>query len=119
MHRVFCSTPCQSAPTGTFSEKYGIDSKVSYRLQLCSEELIYEMLKNCFPLTDTVWLNLAVEYSESEKSVILSCDCQGAQYNPFDAPKDDMHMGITIVRNASKKFEYQYKNSQNQIRINF
>ena len=102
-----------------FAEKYGIAAKISYRLQLCSEELIYEMFRNCFPEANEVKLNLAIEYSESEKSVILSCDCGGREYHIFDAPENKEHMGITIIRNASKRYEYRFEDNHNKISISF
>ena len=43
----------------TFGERYGLGSKAAYRLQLCAEELIYEMFKCAEDVIDT---ELGIEY---------------------------------------------------------
>ena len=98
-----------------FGEKYGLDQKHTYRLQLCCEELIYEMLDHCYPGRDKADLKLAVSYTESDRSTQIDLDCGGAAYNPFEQEEDGL--GVTILKNMSKQLEYHYTDNRNQINI--
>ena len=98
-----------------FGEKYGLDQKHTYRLQLCCEELIYEMLDHCYPGCDKADLKLSVSYAESDRSMQIDLDCGGAAYNPFEQKEDGL--GVTILKNMSKQLEYHYTDNRNQINI--
>ena len=95
-----------------FAEKYGIPYKAAYRLELCAEELIYELLNNCYPEQTLLDLHMTVEYSEADKSVILSADCGGIKHDPF-ADTDDENLGVTIIRRAAKKHTYAFEENRN------
>lgn len=98
-----------------FGEKYGLDQKHTYRLQLCCEELIYEMLDHCYPGCDKADLKLSVSYAESDRSTQIDLDCGGVAYNPFEQEEDGL--GVTILKNMSKQLEYHYTDNRNQINI--
>lgn len=98
-----------------FGEKYGLDQKHTYRLQLCCEELIYEMLDHCYPNRDKADLKLSVSHAESDGSTQIDINCGGAAYNPFEQGEDGL--GVTILKNMSKQLEYQDKDNRNQISI--
>ncbi len=99
----------------TFGEKYGLDQKRSYRLQLCCEELIYDLLEHCYPNLEDVNLNLSVSYAEADGTTQISIDCGGVGYNPFEQEEDGL--GVTIVRNVSRKLDYSYTNNRNNLSI--
>lgn len=101
-----------------FAEKYGLESKYANRLQLCAEELVYELLGGAVPQDTLVDMNLSVEYSETEKSVLLRVRCVGRKYNPFEMIDDtDAHLGVTILNNAAKKIDFEYVDGENRISI--
>ncbi len=104
-----------------FAEKYAIDRSVSHRLQLCTEELICELLNNCYPSDsdENIDLNISIEYSESSKSLMMSCRCTGIAYNPFDLPDDEIHLGMLIVRKSVTTCDYQFKQNLNILTLNF
>lgn len=107
-----------------FASKYGIDEKKAYRLQLCTEELIYEMLD--YGKSDCVDMSLELSFDEKEKSSLIRLSSKGVEYNPFEKAcdglgdgihgkadvsvgGDDMvHLGITILKNTAKRIEYRY-----------
>lgn len=107
-----------------FASKYGIGEKKAYRLQLCTEELIYEMLD--YGKSDCVDMSLELSFDEKEKSSLIRLSSKGMEYNPFEevcdglgdgirgkadvsVGGDDMvHLGITILKNTARRIEYRY-----------
>jgi len=97
----------------SFANRYGLGSKTTNRLQLCTEEIIYQILgKN----DDGIDIELAIEYSEAEKSILITCTSIGREYNPFDEREEDEDgLGITIIRNMAKSYSHMYENGINTI----
>ena len=93
-----------------FASKYGIGEKKAHRLQLCTEELIYEMLD--YGKSDCVDMSLELSFDEKEKSSLVRLSSKGKDYNPFEWSDDDVgdgvHLGITILRNTARRIEYRY-----------
>ncbi|MPN45958.1 hypothetical protein SDC9_193537 [bioreactor metagenome] len=101
-----------------FSEKYGIGDKFANRLQLCAEELIYEMLSGAAVEGAAVMLELNISYSEADKSILLELTCAGREYDPFSTPDDDeAHLGVTILRNVAREISWAYNDGSNQITV--
>ena len=98
-----------------FGEKYGLDQKRTYRLQLCCEELIYELLDHCYPNRAEVDLKLSVSHAESDSSTQIAIDCGGMAYNPFE--QEDSGLGVTILKNMAKRLDYRLDNDRNVIDI--
>ena len=58
----------------SFGEKYGLAPKYIFRLRLCCEELIYELLANCYSNREDVDLNLSIPSVNQNFIVILLLD---------------------------------------------
>ena len=99
----------------SFGEKYALDQKRTYRLQICCEELIYELLEHCYPSGQGADLKLSVSYAESDGETRISLIGGGAAYNPFE--QDQEGLGVTILKNISKQLEYRLEDGRNVIRI--
>ena len=99
----------------TFGEKYWLSSKEIYRLQICCEELLYDMLNHCYQGTEPVEMKLDVTYAEADKEVEIFLSCGGLPYDPF-AQKDDS-LGITILKKIGKNLDYHREDVQNRISI--
>lgn len=100
----------------TFAEKYGLSTRRTNRLQLCCEELIYEMLNNA--CADDVKISLDVTYSETDGDVTISLVCAGTAYNPLDKTFEDFdedNLGATILHNLAKNFTHEYSDGVNRI----
>ena len=100
-----------------FAEKYGLTARKTNRLQLCCEELIYEMLENSCE-GDAVKISLDVTYAESDSSVKIKFSCEGKPYNPLDKNFDDFdeeNLGATILNNLAQDFSHKYSDGVNEI----
>lgn len=101
-----------------FGEKYGIGSSRVYRLQICCEELIYEMLDHCFPDGQNIDANISISYSELDKATEIILNCAGEQYNPFENKNDEEEpLGVTILRRIAKNIDCKYETNKNKIVI--
>ena len=98
-----------------FGEKYGLDEERNFRLQLCCEELIYELLDHCYAGRKDIDIKLSVSHAESDDTTQIAIDCGGMAYNPFEQEEDSL--GVTILRNMSKQMEYRHTDNRNQINI--
>ncbi len=99
----------------TFGEKYGLDATRNFRLQLCCEELIYELLSNCYPTEKDVDMKLDISYAETVQAVRIHLSCGGADYNPFAQREDGL--GVTILKHMAAELDYSRENGRNVIRI--
>ena len=99
----------------SFGEKYGLTASHIFRLRLCCEELIYELLANCYSNREDIDMNLSVSHAELDDTTQIDINCSGAHYNPFEQKEDNL--GVTILKNMSRKLEYHYTNTRNQISV--
>ena len=98
-----------------FGEKYGLAPKHIFRLRLCCEELIYEMLASCYGNREGVDLNLSISHAELDNTVQIDINCGGAHYNPFEQKEDNL--GVTILKKMSRKLDYHYADNRNRISV--
>ena len=98
-----------------FGEKYGLDQKRTYRLQICCEELIYELLAHCYPTGNDVNLKLSVSHAESDGSTQIDLSCGGAAYDPFNQAEDGL--GVTILKNMARQIDCRREGECNRIAI--
>ena len=99
----------------SFGEKYGLDSKRIYRLQICCEELIYEMLANCYAEDAPVDMQIEVSYAEADRTAEIALTCGGAAYDPFGQADDGL--GVTILKNMATQLDYRREDQQNRITV--
>ena len=98
-----------------FGEKYGLDQRRTYRLQICCEELIYELLTHCYPSGDAVHVKLSVSHAESDGATRIALSCGGVGYNPFNQAEDGL--GVTILKNMASQLDYRFEDGRNIIDI--
>ena len=99
----------------TFGEKYGLDNKRINRLEICCEELVYELLANCYPGREDVDLNLSVSHAVLDDTTQIDISCGGIPYNPFE--QEDDSLGVTILKNMAEKLDYHCTDGRNRISI--
>ena len=99
----------------SFTGRYGLDDKKAYRLQLCTEELIYEMLRN---VQQDIDIQIQISFDERDKCTVIELRSKGDKYNPFEAEtEDEVHLGVTILKNTAKKVDYRFDNHNNYLNI--
>ena len=105
----------------SFAEKYGINDKHTYLLQLSSEELIYEFFHGSFVDGEEVDLKLDVTYAQADDRIILEVVSGGAEYNPILAESQDddgmEHIGITLLKKRVSSISYAYEGGKNRVRV--
>ena len=99
----------------TFGEKYGLESAKIYRMQICCEELVFEMLRHCYPEEGTVDALLDVSYAEADRATEIKLTCAGKVFDPF-AQEDD-GLGVTILKKMAKKIECIHQDGRNHVTI--
>ena len=99
----------------TFGEKYGLDTKRIYRLQICCEELVYEMLAHCYPGDGSVEMQLEVSYAETDRTAEIMLSCDGRAYDPFS--QEDDGLGVTIMKRMGRMSKYLRENNRNKITV--
>lgn len=101
-----------------FAEKYGLGSRLAYRLELCSEELIYEMINACYKDGENVNIDIGISYSEADGSTVIDVSCEGYEFNPFALDDDDdVHLGIMMLKNTAGNITHEYSDGVNRINI--
>ncbi|MBR5338149.1 MAG: amino acid ABC transporter ATP-binding protein [Lachnospiraceae bacterium] len=98
-----------------FGEKYGLNQRQIHRLQICCEELIFEMMENCYPGTDKVDIHIEVTYAELDKTEKIFFSCGGKKHDPFDAA--DPGLGVTILNKVAKHISHRYEKGINLVEI--
>ena len=100
-----------------FAGRYGLDDKKAYRLELCTEELVYEML-NYGQQDAAVDIQLQISFDERDKCAVIGLCSKGGRYNPFEAePEDGIHLGVTILKNTAKRLDYRFDGENNYLDI--
>ena len=101
----------------TFAEKYGLNARYSQRLQLCCEEIIFEMLNGCYAAGDKISMALEVIYVEAKKTLEMSLMCGGKSYNPFLEKTSDDDWSLKILKGYAKTFDYSHVGGVNRIHM--
>ncbi len=102
----------------TFGEKYGLKHSHIMRLQLCCEEMVVDMLENCYKVQEAVSMNVTITYAESTKESNIVLLCGGKEYNPFTQTDDEeTHLGITILMRVASSYEHTFVEGKNKISV--
>lgn len=101
----------------SFSEKYGLSSRLSYRLELCCEELIYEMISGC-DNGGNVNIDIGISYSEADGTTEIDLSAKGKEFNPFNlSDDDDVHLGVSMLKKIARSISHDYSDNVNRITI--
>lgn len=97
----------------SFANRYGLGIKTTNRLQLCAEEILCQILSKNDAIIN---IELAIEYSEAEKDILITGISAGEEYNPFDEREEDADgLSTAIIRNIAKSYSHMYENGINII----
>ena len=103
-----------------FADKYGLGEKYSQRLQLCCEEILFEMLNHCYEEQDEIFITVDIIYMETKRLLELNLSCGGKKYNPFEkkSSADDIEdLSLKILYGYGKNFSHSYSDAENKIHM--
>ena len=104
-----------------FSLKYGMSATESYRLQICTEEMVYALLEAV--QGDKIDIGVSVSFSESDRACELSFTSPGEPFDPFDKfDREDKtalfdYLGLVIIDRKAKSYSHRYENGVNIISL--
>ena len=103
----------------TFLHECSIAKQTSYNVQLCCEELLYNIVRYAVKKhPDHHFIDIHIRYTGSLITVLLKDD--GRPFNPIMGASDSMeHLGLRLVNGASHDMTYQYMYDQNMVFIKF
>lgn len=99
----------------TFVDKYGIEQKRVYPLQVCCEEMVYDFMNHCFAEGEAVDMRLEVSYAEEDHAVVIEITSGGKPYNPLE--ESDNAMAVAIIRRTAQRTDYRFDQNYNQLTI--
>jgi len=98
-----------------FCQKYNIEAKKVYHIQLVLEELIQEIFKNCYTNLQPE-LDYTIEYSDENKEISITINFRSEFFNPFDESGDDEYnLGMVLVNSISNNTEHLFDNKNTLI----
>ena len=102
-----------------FAAKYGLSKHQAYTLQICVEELVYEMLFGSCKFAERIDLSLEVSYSSSDSSVIIALVGKGSKFNPFEdeGSGDSVHLGVSMLKKIAKNIAYDFRDNANYLTV--
>ena len=100
-----------------FAEKYGLNSRLAYRLELCSEELVNEIIAGSYAENQPVKIDINISYSEADGSTSMIFTYDGKEFNPFSNEDDDVHLGVSMLNKIAKNIGYTFTEGTNTINI--
>ena len=100
-----------------FAEKYGLGTRLAYRLELCSDELIHEMISGCYAENEPVKIGLDISYSEADGATVINLTSTGKEFNPFTVNDDDVHLGVSMLKNTAKNIVHSFTDGLNRVEI--
>ncbi len=102
-----------------FAEKYGLKPRYTYRMQLCCEEIIYEMIGGCYDDDEKIFISIDIIYSEVVGKADFKILCKGKPHNPFDKKLSVVNfadnLGVKILHSVAENFNHAYEDGFNVI----
>jgi len=100
-----------------FCQKYNIESRKVYYIQLILEELILEVSRGCFNQRQ-LKIEYTIEFSEERNEVLVCFVYEGESFNPFETVEGTDHLGMVLIAGIAKNFGHSFENGRNIININ-
>ena len=104
----------------TFLADCQIPHNVAYNVRLCSEELLYNIVRYAVKKhPEHHFIDIHIRYAAPLVTLLLKDD--GRPFNPllYSALTDMEHLGLRLVNGATHDMTYQYMYDQNMVFIKF
>jgi len=100
-----------------FCQKYNLETKQVYHIQLFLEELLVKILKRCYE-NSQLDIRFTIEYSDENGGISIDMIYAGVAYNPFkDIDNEVENLGMLLISKMAGKFEHIFENGRNSIII--
>ncbi|MBF0119685.1 MAG: amino acid ABC transporter ATP-binding protein [Desulfobacterales bacterium] len=117
IHSASFDMIAMNAQIEMFCQKYNIKAKQIYHIQLILEELIMEILKNCYKVLQPD-MEFTLAYAEETDEISIHMTYSANIFNPFEFSVDYVdNLGIILINKISRQREHIFKNGQNQLNI--
>lgn len=97
-----------------FFQKYGLDKKRLYGLQLLLEELLVLLLRERFSALAPD-IELSAQYADEKKVVNVNISYGGGAFDPFAADGGDL--GVMLIRGFCRGKDYEYSEGKNMLTL--
>lgn len=100
-----------------FCQKYQVDARKIYHIQLVLEELLLVIFGEYYADVSPQ-ISLSIEFAEEGEEISISLHYASQHFNPFQLEiKDEDHLGITIVKNLAKEIIHNADKGLNTLTI--
>lgn len=101
-----------NARVEVYFQKYGLEKKRLYNLQLLLEELLVLLFREQYAQTQPD-IGITVEYASGKKEVMLSLRYGGDRYDPFAGDGEDI--GVMLIGGLCRHKEHSYSDGMNAL----
>lgn len=120
IHSIGFDVVAMNAQIEIFCQKYSINAKKVYHIQLVLEELIMEIFKQCYADSEPD-MKFTIAYSEENNEASICLDYWADKFNPFedagDRDNDMDNLGMVLINKIAKQKNHTFENGQNKINI--
>lgn len=117
IHSIGFDQVAMNAQIEVFCQKYNVEAKKVYHIQLLLEELIVEIFKHCYAEFQPD-IAYTIAYSDEKNEIDISLVYRAGGFNPFGiVDNDEESLGMLLVRKISKESNYIFENGLNTINI--
>ena len=105
---------------GDFLQECDIPSQTSYYVRLCSEELLYNIVRYAVKRhPERHFIDVHIRCTDSLVTVLIKDD--GRPFNPIlkETPKGIEHLGLRLVNSTCQSMTYKYMYDQNMVYMTF
>jgi len=106
---------------------FKINSKLINKINVCFEEIFVNIASYAYPKKETG--NVKILLAKKDNEIIIKFEDEGFEYNPLQKEDPDITLsydkrpigglGIFMVKEMSKKTEYERKDNKNILTITF
>lgn len=104
----------------TFLQECSIPKQTSYNVRLCSEELLYNIVRYAVKRhPERHFIDVHIRCTDSLLTVLIKDD--GRPFNPIlkETPGGIEHLGLRLINSACKSLTYKYMYDQNMVYMTF
>lgn len=119
IHSVEFDIVGMNAQIEIFCQKYSMNAKKVYYIQLLLEEMIMEIFKRCYADSQPD-MTFTIVYAEENSEASICLTYRADEFNPFEDACSDMdtdNLGMVLINKIAKEKSHTFENRLNKINI--